>query len=269
MESPMTNPFVRVAAALALAASTGCADFYFSYVEDASLPIVVQDVGAECETDDLVDTDVARVHVQQDGDTCVITADVLVRAIEYADLEESLDTIDLQGPGTYWRAGGMCWREATEGDEEQPYEKCDYGPHVAASWRLVGETEWSPDPEFPAKARAELALEYYPEPVPTLDDASGADAALVFATTGQSFPGGQVTFDHDAFFGPFRDAVGQDDPADLYSVARAEVFVPMADIAEFTEHELQIEFAYQMYVQGAVEQESLWELFFGSLFGAD
>ncbi len=145
------------------------------------------------------------------------------------------------------------------------YEKCDYGPRVTASWRLVGESAWSANPEFPANATAEISLAYYPGPVDSLDDVGGNDPAMVFSTSGQDFPLGEVDFDHFAFFAPFAEAV----PDDLYSVAHASVQVPMTDIAAFAEHEYKVDFAYQMYVQGALEEENFLALFFDSLFGRE
>jgi len=265
MKTFMDHTIVRIACALALSTTAGCADFYFSYVEDSVLPILVKDIGSECETDDPVDTDIARAHVEQDGDVCVMTADVLVRAIEYADLEDSLKSIDLQSPDTYWDHGGICWRPAAEEDEGAPYEKCDFGPNVQAEWRLVGEDAWSSDPDFPDQATAALEIAYYPGPVATLDDVSGASPAMVFTTSGQDFPFGPVTLDDSKFFDPFQDAVGPAE-GDLYSVVHAHVEVPMSVIADFTEHEYRISFAYQMYVQGGVENESLLGLLFSGWF---
>ena len=262
----MNPTFARIACALALSTTAGCADFTFSYVEDAVLEIPVKDIGSACETDDPIDTDIARAHVEQEGDVCVITAAALVRAIEYADVEEGLDAVDLQDEGTYWSKGGLCWRAADDADVNQAYEKCDYGPYVQAEWRLAGEDAWSSNPDFPDQATADLDIAYYPGPVATLDDLSGdALPALLFSTSGQSFPGGPVTFSHDKFFDPFQEAAG--DQEDLYSAAHARVEVPMSVIADFSEHEYQITFKYQMYVQVAVTEESFWEIIVESWFG--
>jgi hypothetical protein len=245
----------------------GCATFYFSYVEDSVLPILVKDVGSKCETDDTVDTDIARGHVEQDGDTCVITGEALVQAIEYADLEDALSTIDLQGPDTFWDEGGICWRSATDLDMGQAYEKCDFGPYVQAEWRLAGEDDdaWTSDPDFPAAATARLEISYYSGPVATLDDvANGSSPALTFSTSGANFPAGPLTYDHRAFFDAFTSAVDESEE-NTWSKVSARVEVPMDDIADFSEHEYRIAFAYQMYVGGGVENESLMELFLRGL----
>jgi hypothetical protein len=263
MELDMNATMVRTACVLALSTGTGCADIYFTYAEDALLPVPIQDIGSECETDDPVDTEMARAHVEQDGDTCVITADVLVRAIEYQDVVDSLDGINVEE--AEWLDGGICWGEATEGDGTLPHEKCDYGPSIAATWRLVGEEAWLPDPEFPPQATADLAVSYYPGPLDTLDDIDERDPAMVFSTNGANFPGGVVSFDHPEFFDAFETAV----PDDLYSVVHARVEVPMTDIAAFAEHEYQMEFAYQMYVQGLIEGAPLFDGLFDWLFGPE
>jgi hypothetical protein len=266
METFMNQTFARIACALALSASTGCADFYFSYVEDAKLKVPVEDIGSNCETDDPVDTDIARAHIEQDGDVCVMTADALVLAIEYADLEDAVDEItDLAEGQAEWPAGGICWRQAQSQDIGQAYEKCDFGPKVQAEWRLVGEEVYSPNPEFPDDATAWLEIAYYPGPVTTLDDVGGAPPAITFGTSGQEFPNGTVGLNDSNFFDVFRNAVSQEQ--DVYSVVHAEVEVPMSVVADFTEHEYEITFAYQMYVQGVVLDQSFWEIFFESLFG--
>jgi hypothetical protein len=260
MEMHMNRFFFRAACVLALSTSPGCADVYFSYVEDASLPMLVQDVGTMCDGDD-VDEDIARVRVEQVGSDCVITADALVRVIEYQDVIDSLSGIALEDAD--WSDGGICTEPAQEDDVDEPWEKCDYGPMVTASWRPAGEDEWEPDPEFPAQATADIALSYYAGPVDSLDDVGGADPALTFSTSGQTFPTGGVEPVHAEFFDAFADAV----PEDLYSVAHARVQVPMSDIAAFAEHEYRIEFAYQMYVQGVLQEQNMLELLFESLFG--
>jgi hypothetical protein len=270
METFMNHTFARAVCALALSATTGCASFDFSYVEDAVLPIVVQDVGSACETDDPVDTDLARVHVEQDGDMCVITGDALVRAIEYDDLAESLDTVDLQGDDTYWDDGGICWQAATDADAGKPYEKCDFRPYVQAEWRLVGEDAWSSNPDFPDQATVVLDIRYYPASSPGRvdEEGDGLPPGMSFDTNGQEFPAGGVGLTHAGFWDPFQEAVGPDQE-DLYSFVHARVEVPMSDIADFTEHEYKISFAYQMYVAGSVEHESLLELMFAGLFGGE
>jgi hypothetical protein len=261
METLMRSTIARTACVLALSTGTGCADIYFTYAEDAALPILVQDVGSACETDDPVYTEIARVHVEQQGSECIITADALVRAIEYQDIVDSLNGVPLDQ--AEWIDGGICWRAAEEGDGTLAYEKCDYGPNVQASWRLAGDEDWLPDPQFPPNASADLSLSYYPGPAESLDDVSGQDPGMTFSTSGQTFPLGEVVFSSNEFYGPFEQAV----PDDLYSLAHARVDVPMSDIAEFTQHEYEIDFSYQMYVQGYVEKQSLFELLLDSLFG--
>ena len=262
----MRQTFARIACALALSATTGCADFLFSSVEDAVLEIPVQDIGSACETDDPIDTDTVRAHVEQEGDVCVITAAALVEAIDYADLKDDFDIVDLQDENTYWNKGGICWRPAEDSDAGQAYEKCDFGPYVQAQWRLVGEEAWSSNPDFPDQATAELDISYHPGPVATLDDISSeALPALLFSTSGQSFPSGPVTYAHDAFFDPF--VAATDDQENLYSAVHARVEVPMSVIAEFAEHEYVISFEYQTYVQVAVTEESFWEIMLEGLFG--
>jgi hypothetical protein len=267
METFMNDTFTRIACALALSVTAGCADFYASSVETSEIPILVKDIGSECETDDPVDTEIARVHVEQRGDMCVIEAAALVQAIEYADLEDDFDGIDLEGDNVYWEAGGICWRQADESDVDQAYEKCDYGPSVRADWRLAGEEAWSANSDFPNDATADLDISYYPGPMGTLDDVGGATPALFFSTNGDDFPGGPVTFAHNEFFDPFQEAAA--DQADLYSAVHAHVEVPMSVISEFTEHEYRISFAYQTYVQVAVTEQSFWEMVFGGWLGND
>jgi hypothetical protein len=264
METFMNHTFARIGCALALSSTTGCANLVFSYVQDSVLPIVVQDVGSNCETDDPVDTDIARVHVEQEGDVCVITGDaVVLSTIEYADLEESFDAIDLQGENTRWTDGGFCWRPATDSDDGQPYEKCDFGPTVKAEWRRVGDDAWMSDPEFPAAGTADVEIAYHHGSIDKIEYLVGLSRALAFSTTGANFPAGRVTLDDSEFFDRFNRSV--DDEQDLDSVVHARVEVPMSVIAEFTEYEYRISFAYQMYVAGRVENESFWEIFFEGL----
>ena len=265
----------RFAGALLLSLATGCADFDFSYVEDATLPpFEVKDIGSNCETDDPVDEENARVHVEQVGDECVITGAVKVMAVAYSDVVGFLDDMgvepdefvvynDQDPEATSWWNGGICWLAAGPDEEGTMIEKCDYGPTVNAEWRLVGAETWSPDPEIPTAATAEIGVTYVVGEPKTLDDPG--DPGLVYTTDGGSFPAGQVTFDHPAFFYAFENAFFSE--ADVWSVLHARTTVPMSEIATFTEHEYRITFAAQTWAAGNIEGYSVLGGLFGWLFG--
>jgi hypothetical protein len=146
-----------------------------------------------------------------------------------------------------------------------PTEKCDYGPTVDAKWRLVGESAWSPDPDLPTGATAEITITYFVGEPKTLDEPNSKTPGLSYTTNGASFPAGQVDLEHEEFFYTFQDSFFEE--ADVWSLLQARVSVPMADIATFTEHEYQITFASQTFVAGHVAQYSVLEAWMEWLFG--
>lgn len=266
----MSRTFARTACALALSATTGCADFIFSYADDSDLPpFEVKDIGSDC-TGEPVDEELARGTIERVGDECVITGELAIQAIKHEDVIGFLEDIavdhdDFSRGDAEWALGGICWRAADEFDDGDAYEKCDYGPMVDAEWRPVGASDWSDNPELPDGATAEIAVAFHSWPsTVSLDDAANVAPALVYETNGARFPEGDVYFENE-FSTPFAEAF--DAQLDLWSVLRARFTVPMADLGTFTQNEYRVFFAFQMYEQGAIDEQSLIALWINALFG--